>query len=217
MKQIALVLCLGLLPLTAQALYVTDEFEITLRSGPSTRNQVLKMVGSGTQLTPLGEESEGWIKVRMGNGTQGWVLKRYLSNEPIHRIRLERTQRQLEGLREKTTGLEQTLQTLRAERGNLGGEVEQLSSQNAALTRELSELKKVAARPVAIEQQNQQLAKRVGMLDEEIRLLKTENDRLQDRSQRDWFIAGAGVLIAGIVLGLILPRLRRKRDMWREF
>jgi SH3 domain protein len=217
MKQIALALCLLLLALPASALYVTDEFQITLRSGPSTKNQVLKMLDSGTSLQPLGDESDGWIKVRMGTGTEGWVLKRYMIQEPIHRVRLERAQRQLESLREKTGELERTLQSVSSERGDLGSQVQQLTAQNNKLTKELDDLKKVAARPVAIEQQNQELSKRVGMLDEEKRLLKTENERLQDRSQRDWFVTGAGVLLAGIVLGLILPRLRRKRDMWREF
>lgn len=217
MKQIALALCLLLPALPASALYVTDEFQITLRSGPSVKNQVLKMLDSGTSLQPLGEQSEGWIKVRMDSGTEGWVLKRYMIQEPIHRVQLERAKRQLEGLREKSAKLEETLQSESSTRGDLDSRVKQLTAQNDALTKELSQLKKIAAQPVAIEQQNQQLSKRIGILDEDNRQLKIEIDSLKDRSQRDWFVTGAGVLLAGIVLGLILPRLRRKRDMWREF
>lgn len=217
MKQIALALCLLLPALPASALYVTDEFQITLRSGPSVKNQVLKMLDSGTSLQPLGEQSEGWIKVRMDSGTEGWVLKRYMIQEPIHRVQLERAKRQLEGLREKSAKLEETLQSESSTRGDLDSQVKQLTAQNDALTKELSQLKKIAAQPVAIEQQNQQLSKRIGILDEDNRQLKIEIDSLKDRSQRDWFVTGAGVLLAGIVLGLILPRLRRKRDMWREF
>lgn len=38
----------------------------------------------------------------------------------------------------------------------------------------------------------------------------------RDRANRDWFLAGAGVLFGGMLLGLLLPK-RRKRQSWSDW
>ena len=52
-------------------------------------------------------------------------------------------------------------------------------------------------------------------LEKELQLLHQENQSLKDRSQREWFIAGAGVLLGGLLLGLIIPKFSwRKKSSW---
>jgi SH3 domain protein len=41
--------------------------------------------------------------------------------------------------------------------------------------------------------------------------LTADNTRLAGRSNQNWFIVGAAVLLSGIVVGLVAPSLRRKR------
>lgn len=53
--------------------------------------------------------------------------------------------------------------------------------------------------------------RRLSESNEEGDLLKIEIDQVRSGSSRDWFFAGAGVLLAGILVGLIAPRLRRRR------
>ena len=40
-----------------------------------------------------------------------------------------------------------------------------------------------------------------------------------DKTEQNWFMIGAAAIIVGIVLGLILPRLRvrRRRSEWGDF
>ena len=61
--------------------YVTDQFRISLRRGPSTENKILKFLPSGYPVEIL-ENQEGWSLVRSTEGEQdsvkGWVLSRYL-------------------------------------------------------------------------------------------------------------------------------------------
>jgi len=61
--------------------YVTDQFRISLRRGPSTENKILKFLPSGYPLEIL-EAGEGWNLVRSINeereSIKGWVLSRYL-------------------------------------------------------------------------------------------------------------------------------------------
>ena len=52
-------------------------------------------------------------------------------------------------------------------------------------------------------------------IDHENQSLVIENNALKDNSTRSWFLIGAAVLFAGILLGIILPRLKvRKKDSW---
>ena len=56
----------------------------------------------------------------------------------------------------------------------------------------------------------------VAALTRERENLKQENRDLSNRTTQNWFLIGAGVIIAGIVLGLILPHLRfqRRKTSW---
>lgn len=215
MKRIALALTLVLLlPAAASAVYVSDNLQITLRSGPGTKYQVLKTLESGDELAALGEESDGWIKVRYGD-LQGWVLQRFTSREPIHRVQLERARSRLERLETQNAELQSTTAELKTLRSDLEGQVQRLTTENERMIEQLGELQEVASRPIAIEERNQQLTARVVALEEELSLVQTENRDLRDNRQRDWFLAGAGVMVVGVLLGLLLPRLRRQRSMFR--
>ena len=79
-----------LLPAMAHAepAWISDQFEITLRSGPSTSNAIQLMLRSGTQVEVLERDADsGYSRVRTGGGTEGWVLTRYLMREQSRRIR----------------------------------------------------------------------------------------------------------------------------------
>ena len=77
---------LVLLPIAqagAQTVWVSDQFEVMLRSGPSTSNAIERMLPSGTQLEVLERNADaGYARVRTNAGTEGWVLSRYLMSEP---------------------------------------------------------------------------------------------------------------------------------------
>ena len=62
----------------AQTVYVIDEFEVTMRTGPSIENKIIVMLPTGTKLQVI-EEKGDWVLVRSPIGREGWVLKRYVS------------------------------------------------------------------------------------------------------------------------------------------
>ena len=69
-------------PADAETAWVSDQFEITLRTGPSTSNAIHLMVRSGTELEIIAQDPDkGYTQVRTGGGTEGWVLSRYLMDE----------------------------------------------------------------------------------------------------------------------------------------
>ena len=218
MKRLAIFLFVLALPLLVQAAetrYVTDHLIITLRSGQGKQYQVLKTLPSGTPLEILETTEDGYSRVRTPDGIEGWVLSRYLSEEPIARDRLAKAQKQLERLQADNRKLRSQVTELRKKAAELEAERDRLRSENRKLAGELKHLKQVAAKPIELEEQNRTLKQQNVSLEKELQLVRQENQVLQNSTQRDWFIAGAGVLLGGILLGLILPRIRwRRRNTW---
>lgn len=194
----------------AETRYVDDLLKITLRTGQGTTHQILRMLSSGTPLEVL-EEGDQYTRVRTTDGLEGWVLSQYLTKTPIARERLERAEKRLAKLKADNQQLEQSLEELRQEKGAADKEQQSLSAETEKLNQELEHLREVAARPIELERQKNELDGQAKQLQREVEQLKSENAKLQDRTQREWFITGAGVLFGGILLGLILPLLRRKK------
>ncbi|MCG7943924.1 MAG: TIGR04211 family SH3 domain-containing protein, partial [Candidatus Thiodiazotropha taylori] len=69
---------------------------------------------------------------------------------------------------------------------------------------------------IRISNERNELVKQVAALTREVEELKQDNRDLSNEATRDWFLIGAGVIIAGILIGLILPHLRfqRRRNSW---
>ena len=60
--------------------FVRPDLDIPVRRGRGERYKILKFVKDGNQVEFF-EEQGNWAKVRLQNGTEGWMLKRYLSDE----------------------------------------------------------------------------------------------------------------------------------------
>ena len=195
---------------TAETRYVDDDLVITMRTGQGTTYQIVKSLHSGTPLEVL-EEGEQYTRVRTSDGIEGWVLSRYLSKTPIARDRLVRAEKRISQLQADKQELQKALNELKQEKGSVEKEQQNLSAESEKLRQELEHLRKVAARPIELERQKNDLQSKQEQLQSEIEQLKSDNARLEDRTQREWFITGASVLFGGILLGVFLPMLRRKK------
>jgi len=199
--------------------YVTDRLSITLRAGPGTQYRILRTLPSGTRLAVLESDPEsGWSRVRLESGLEGWVLTRYLMREPAARERLARAEAQAAKARERAAALAERIQALEAERDAARREAGAHKARADKAERELARIRRVSADALRLAEEHQRLKRRVLDLERELRLAQEENDALRDRTARDWFMVGAGVLLAGIVVGLVLPRIRwRRRSSWDSF
>ena len=196
----------------AQDAWVSDEFEITLRTGPSTSNAIQMMLSSGTALEVLERDDDaGYARVRTRGGTEGWVLVRYLMDEPGAREQLEALSSQLTGANAEAASLGTQLTGIRAESDGLTDRVQDLERDKAALESELEEIKRTSANVLAIDSQNKDLRQQLTDAEVQISVLEQENEDLSGQSTRNWFITGALVLLGGVLIGLILPRMRFQR------
>ncbi|MGB5352174.1 MAG: TIGR04211 family SH3 domain-containing protein [Woeseia sp.] len=196
----------------AESAWVSDQFEITLRTGPSTTNAIQLMLDSGAELEVLERDaSSGYSRVRTAGGTEGWVLTRYLMREPAARQQLQQLTAQLTDAKESGSGLGSQLQAIRAQYKEANDRIAGLERDKQVLQTELDEIRRTAADVLAINNQNQRL--REQLTDAEIRVdtLEEENTNLSGQRNRNWFITGACVLFAGMLLGIWLPRIRWQR------
>ncbi len=197
---------------SAEPAWVSDQFEITLRSGPSTSNAIQLMVDSGTRLEVLERDAEsGYSRVQTQGGTEGWVLTRYLMNEPSAREQLQTLTSQLTNANSRGTSLNSQLQAIRAEQNAATSEIATLEREKAAVEEELAEIKRTAANVLAINDQNKSLMDQLAAAQIRADTLEQENRELASQTTRYWFMAGALVLLIGIVLGIWLPRIRWQR------
>ncbi|MCH7537185.1 MAG: TIGR04211 family SH3 domain-containing protein [Proteobacteria bacterium] len=210
----ALLLCLLLIASASFAVpaWVSDEFEITLRSGPSTSNAIQLMVSSGMQLEVLERDAEsGYSRVRTPGGTEGWVLTRFLMDERSARERLQRLTSQLSSANSRSTTLDTQLTEIRGEYDASNRRIATLEREKAAIEQELAAIKRTAANVLGVNEQNTVLMNQLAA--EQIRAdtLDQENRQLSSQSTRYWFLAGALVILVGILVGIWLPRVRWQR------
>lgn len=196
----------------AESVWVSDQFEVMLRTGPSTNNAIQLMVDSGTELEILGEDADaGYTQVRTGGGTEGWVLSRYLMPEPPARQQLILLTQQLTSANAEGSSLGSQLDAIRREYDNAAGQIRQLEQEKDSLQAELADITQKAANTLAIDRQNQNLRQQLTDAEIKASILEQENDELSGQTTRNWFIAGALVLFGGVLLGLILPRMKFQR------
>lgn len=206
------------LPALAQTAYIKDEMEITLRSGETTQHSIVRMLSSGTRVTVLGSNTEtGYTHVRTAEGREGYVLSRFLSNQPIARDRLAAAERELARLRENNQKVASELATLRDEKQRSESRGESLSEQNQRLNSDLEAIRRTSANALNIDAENKRLTTELASSGQRVQALENDNQALRKRSGQTWFLAGAGAVTVGALLGFILPRVRwRKRSRWGD-
>ncbi len=202
----------------AETRYVSDELGITLRTGQSTQHQILRMVTSGTPLEVLEtNEESGYTRVRTPQDVEGWVLTRYLMDHPSAQDQLADAKKKLARLEDENKNLKERLNAVSGDKTSLDKEKRGLLAENNKLQTDLDHIRKTAASALAIESEKNRLANETNKLETELQAVQLENQSLKDRSNREWFVRGAGVVIAGILLGLILPKIRfRRRSSWNS-
>lgn len=218
-KRLILSLLMALLSGSALAKtqYVTDEFKITMRNGESSSHKIVRMLSSGTSLTVVSENKEtGYSMVRTPGGTEGYVLSRYLNDEPIARDRLAAAEEKIRQLEAAPGELRANYTKLSSEHEALQKQHQQLVEEKTRIENELGALKRTSANAVRIANERNQLQQQLGAVTKEHEELKQQTLELENNANQRWFLIGGGVLLGGVFLGLILPHLRRPRrtDSW---
>lgn len=194
-----------------QTNYVTDDLSVTVRTGRGNDYQILRTIRTGTPVEVLQVTDDGYARVRLQDGVEGWMLTRFLTDSPVARERLSAVQDQLDELRGQNARLSEQLDTLEQTRSELEGQLTGMQEERARLVEENRKLKELSELPEELQAKNKALQQQLDDLGRETRLLREKTARLQDTSLRNWFLAGAGVLLAGLLIGAVAGRMMGRR------
>ena len=176
--------------------WVSDELTTFVRSGPTDGYRIIGTLTAGEPVTVL-ETSGDYSQVEDAEGDVVWVLSSELQAEPSTRQRLPALEARVEELTTELAGINETWETRTA------------TMTDTLETRE-ERIEELEARNQALEEETE--ASRATIRKFQARLDTQEEDLLMR-----YFMYGGGVAGAGLLVGLIvphLPRRRRKRDRW---
>lgn len=199
--------------------YVTDVFEVTMRNGTSTANSIVRILKSGQVVDVLEEDlTSQYSLVETDDGKKGYVLSRFLDEIPSARARLEQLQIKSDQQKQSIGLLEEEIVQLKSDLKNDRGDNESLKSTLLASENELEKVRTASENTLKILADNERLNTLVSTLREEKQVLSDDNDGLKDSTRMDWFIRGAAVSIIAFLLGIIVTRIRwRKQDAWGSY
>lgn len=196
----------------AEVVWVSDQFEIMMRTGPSTDNAIKLMLSSGRQLEVLErDENLGFTKIRTAGGTEGWVLSRYLVSEPSAREQLAILNNQLISANADATSIGLQLNVIKGKYDDTRQQIRALENDNTRLESELTEIKRTAANVLSIDSRNKELQQKLTDAEIKVSIIEQENLKFSNQKFQYWFLSGAMVLLVGIFLGLWLRKSRWQR------
>jgi SH3 domain protein len=157
-----------------------------------------------------------YARVRIQDGTVGFVLLQELQDEPAARSRLVQVEERLAALRQKPDALTAELARLQETHAELRERFATLEREKQQREQELATIRHASANVLDITSDRERLRLQVAELTRARADLEQQNRDLKNQTNQRWFLIGAGVLGAGILMGLLLPHLRlgRRKTPW---
>lgn len=192
--------------------YILDTLYVPLRAGQGNEFRIVhKGLPSGTRLTLLEtNEESGFSRVVTQNGTEGWIRSQYLMDAPAAKDQLATLQEKYDALTGDENSLRAQLVEAQETAAASNAAAGKLQQQLEATQRELTEIKRISSNALSLDTSNRRLIKEAQVMKTRIEVLEADNQRLKDSEESEAFINGALAVLLGVVISLIVPRLRPK-------
>ncbi|WP_027966290.1 TIGR04211 family SH3 domain-containing protein [Halomonas halocynthiae] len=170
--------------------WVSDEITTFVRSGPTDGYRIVGRLEAGAPVTVL-EVSGDYTHVRSESGDEVWVPSSDIQQTPSAQARVPELEARVDTLTSELAGINSTWD------GRLGS---------------LNETLEIREKRIAqLETQNNALATEAEAAQARVRQLEAHLNTEENDLLMRYFMYGGGVAGAGLVLGLIVPHLPRRR------
>jgi SH3 domain protein len=195
----------------AETVYVSENFEITMRTGPGTERKIISLVESGKALEMV-ERGEEWSLVRTESGKEGWVLNRYLTTSRPSAMVLEQVRQDYDVLAAKYNDLKEKYDQLEAQKKVADADLSQNSQDLGELKQSYENLKKESADFLKLKKRYEKTA--ADLEAEKNRSAKLDEENMQMKRNRiiQWVWTGGGIMLLGFFLGLFSSSRRKPRS-----
>jgi SH3 domain protein len=199
-----LAVCAG--PGAADTRYVADQLVITLREGAGNEYRVLRTLRTDTPMEVL-EEQGRYLRVRLDDGTEGYVLKQYISPRRPKSERIKELQAEIERLSARASEQAEIIEETEQART----EAERLREELRIKEEELHEIRELSDDALMLDKERKRLQAELDAALEELSKLQEENRTMLSSASVKWFLAGGGTLFVGWIMGK-LSRRKKRRD-----
>lgn len=198
-------------PVLAKNYYVKPSSEVVVRRGQGTNYKIIAIVKDGVSVEFL-EENDSYAKVRLADGKEGWMLKRFLSDKPplkevVASLRTEKAkmkQRKNEVV-QKLEEVSSTLARTETERDSILAERDQIRTDYQTLQQDTADVIQIKNDLLKTAEENELLVEKLASVEQERNSLKKEY-------AIKWFLAGGGVLLLGMLIGRMSSQSRKRKS-----
>ncbi len=198
--------------------YVSDILILTVRRGPGRNFEIFKTIESNEKVLIL-EDKDNYSKIQLKNGETGWVQSQYLTfktpdnfinailNKKIKKLELKNNQQLKKINTLKINFLEQKKKfekekiDLKLALSKLLSEKEDYIKKYTDIKTKYNELINKSNKVVQITKENETLKKFNKKISADLKDLKYKNKTLLKVGMIKWFLAGAGILLMGWIIG----------------
>jgi SH3 domain protein len=188
-------------PAGAQSQRYVSEDGVELYDAPSQDANIVTMLVKGTALDVLGPSADGYTHVHTPDDWQGFVISQFLvDSRPLEAVTAYNVPLQAPALQTQN-GTGETLLPVNDERSQ---GIARMSGQ----------------KPVgrdADSATDDSLKTQLAAAQSELRMVNEDNRQLRNENKRDWFLAGAGVLLIGLMLGIFIAKMEGRRNSWHSY
>jgi SH3 domain protein len=194
---------------TAETMYVNDNLEVMVRGGKGTEFKILAIRKAHEPVEVLHIEDD-YSYVRLENGVEGWILKRYLTRDLPKPMVIANLKTEVEQVTAKHAALSEEYQKLKEQQQSMDTARVICEEKNKSLEQQYQDLKDSSTNVIQLREQFDTLQAENKKNNLVIAQLTEQNQQLRNNSTLLWFIAGAATLLIGLVIGIIIQQLRLK-------
>jgi len=193
--------------------YIKDTLYVPIRSGDSNQYRILhKGLKSGTKLSIIEEnDDKTWVKVTTENGIEGWLPSQFISNTKTANLLVDSYKNDAEKARKELNELKMSYASTGEKLKKESSTAEEYFNENTRLTLELQKIKSISSNAIAMDKNYQNLLEQHELLKTKYDTLFAENENLKADQRLSFLLYGAGLLILGMFLMIILPMLKPKQ------
>lgn len=159
---------------TGPSAWIVDQLYLSLYPEPDSDAERISLMVSGDEVERLEEAENGFVRVRLEDGTTGWADEQYLVDDPPARVRIDEVEAERDRLADEVASQSDTIASLRER-------VNSLETQRNQAASEAASVEQLQARVNTLQAERDQLAEALSQRDERLASLERTNQELREQ------------------------------------
>jgi|GEM_PF-1727263 len=192
-------------------IYISDDLKTALRTGPTSKHRISAFLSAGTPLKVLSSTDE-WVEVDViGLNKEGWVSRNSVQINPGAKALNVQKNAIIKKLQQDKKELQTTLAELKSTQDDTSTHLNAVSEQFNRLNSEYSELKDISNSAITNHEKLKTIRQDLASLESSNSELEMTQALLREDNYNRGIIHGVIALICGVILTLLIPRLKQKQ------